>query len=93
MSDYTPGPWAVVYVPEGTVKLARVCSQSGRVLAKVGHPDLKSTDADARLIAAAPALVSAIRTALGWIEWLDGEDVEKAEKVLTEALREAGVEK
>lgn len=62
---HTPGPWA--YYPDA-VAVCVVRNHTVKVLADFGKCDLPETEANARLIAAAPELLEAISTMLGAAE-------------------------
>lgn len=70
MSTYTPGPWTIAE----TVKTARI--DGARLIRPVDHKNyqhgataiLSTSEADARLIAAAPELLEALLDALPYIE-------------------------
>jgi hypothetical protein len=76
MSNYTPGPWRVkpnsvggpTVGPEGSV-VADIRTYGGPHVGGRQHPQ---TDANARLIAAAPDLLEALRCACNYIDKLGG---------------------
>jgi hypothetical protein len=74
MSKHTPGPWLLAT----SNSWRRFMSRDGALVCEPikqndGHPDLRVSTADARLIAAAPDLLGACNEALEFAE--DQEDV------------------
>ena len=63
---HTPGPWEARKVIGGTVAIFDVCDPNGRDIVTVygGGVDLKSVPANARLIAAAPEMLEALKYVL-----------------------------
>ena len=61
-AKHTPGPWTLVEVNTDTVKGAvHVYGGGAPITTDVWGPTLAESDANARLIAAAPALLSALK--------------------------------
>ena len=75
MSAHTPGPWCVRNIPTGQRYIGPSADGSAPtvacVLLRANVPDDRLA-ADARLIAAAPDLLAALRTALTQLELLGG---------------------
>lgn len=76
MSNYTPGPWQVkpnsvggpTVGPEGSV-VADIRTYGGPHVCGLQHPQ---TDANARMVAAAPDLLEVLRCACNYIDKLGG---------------------
>lgn len=81
---YTPGPWTW----RNPVWLAAGDRGSG-VSVLYHDADWPLSDGDASLIEAAPDLLEAAKGALGWLEMIEGDDVEAAEKLLRAAIERA----
>ena len=75
MSAHTPGPWCVRNIPTGQRYIGPSADGSAPtvacVLLRANVPDDRLA-ADARLVAAAPDLLAALRTALTQLELLGG---------------------
>lgn len=83
-TQYTPGPWAW----SGAQLLAERDRHSETVLIAA---QFEPSDADARLIAAAPEMFEALKHALSTMENVDGEnDCSKSIAVVEAALSKAG---
>lgn len=87
MSNYTPGPWEVKYSDDDPYGDIRIVARNGaRGIAQVWLDDApvhdynREQEANARLIAAAPALRNAVRFLLSnaenKINWLDRQIAE-----------------
>ena len=75
MNQHTPGPWKVY--PSGTQTFVASVA-TGRIVAvdlydENSNPPIEEVDANARLIAAAPALLEAVEAALKFIQEGDSE--------------------
>jgi hypothetical protein len=74
MSDFTPGPWTFdprwecVKAPDGELLLV-----SGVALPSGNHPKAREAAANARLIAAAPALLEACKSAIAFLSAVHGD--------------------
>ena len=73
-TNHTPGPWEVIEAPEGTRTFFRVQSGGGLPIARVSHyiaddgEYIDGGEANARLIAAAPDLLDALKNAVKVLE-------------------------
>lgn len=95
MSHYTPGPWKVRNLGtrkawEGYGCPYTIATEDGRLLAR-GSQQAGETMANARLLAAAPALLKAAKAAVDWIECFrePSWDCEAQVTLLYEAIRKA----
>lgn len=87
-TKYTPGPWTTYRHSETTV-----CSASGRTVAACGGYQDNFSDGgyhrenitNARLIAAAPELVEALREVIGWHD--DADNLHKPIEVRAAYMR------
>ena len=75
MSDYTPGPWRVTTDRKDRGGEVIVSVDSNRWVLDVGHEEYDTDLADARLIAAAPALLEAARRAEALLDSLTVVDL------------------
>lgn len=88
MSNHTPGPWAFVDKRD-IVSLHTHAKSSGPLVAVVDDNDDRFTEADARLIAAAPELLAACESALRDCRELKGGPVGRTVVALEEAIAKA----
>ena len=65
MSEHTPGPWAVDVMPGEVVVYEAVTLKNVDICQVLGNDD---QDANAKLIAAAPALLAALRFIMAFYE-------------------------
>lgn len=65
MSKHTPGPWHIAY-PYQTAGWGLCVRSSSRILVRVVGRDQSQKEADARLIAAAPELLEALKAMLDY---------------------------
>jgi hypothetical protein len=70
---HTPGPWrlAVLKGDEYSSVVARINERENYTIARPGHPVKAVHEANARLIAAAPELLTAVRELLNRLDELD----------------------
>lgn len=62
MATHTPGPWSVPkYFGYGTI-----CAEKEQVIARISAVGVRATAANARLIAAAPDLLAALKALTEW---------------------------
>lgn len=66
MSKHTPGPWTFVQGGSGNWPTWNVRIGTRGVITLPSTASMEVMDADARLIAAAPDLLSALQTMLNW---------------------------
>lgn len=101
MSKHTPGPWLLREIKDGgIVHLCPVTEDKLSILTVVdqdGYPfGAIYNDADARLIAAAPELLNALRDVIGWVPGASAwhtdapmKAVERARSVIAKATGES----
>jgi len=84
MSKHTPGPW---HVDAGDYKYHIYYSreQSDHYFAEVDGNDDDEAKANARLIAAAPDLLRALKHAVRWHDQLHQSDIDLMEKAIAKA--------
>lgn len=80
MSKFTPGPWKVVPCNDqwGIEAEVTICGHVGRAIIISGL-----TEANARLIAAAPDLLEALESAISMLNTkeLDGSDIQELDRI------------
>lgn len=77
-SQHTPGPWQINHRQHGCLYIgseSQPVAITSRGIGK-GNEDESMVEADAHLIAAAPALLAACKDALAWLEEVESEDFE-----------------
>lgn len=67
---HTPGPWVVVQHPDGWTIQNRATGAGACVASQYGD----SNEANARLIAAAPDLLAALKDAVNWLDDFDDNE-------------------
>jgi len=68
MSEHTPGPWSYFY-PAGNPDGFRITAVEGVFIGRIAAPaDMESGRANARLTAAAPELLSALKLLVSAVE-------------------------
>lgn len=107
-TDFTPGPWSW-WTSNSVKRLTAQRGQDGGVLSAVrcsdGVADIEVSEADARLIAAAPELLAVAKTAIGALaaarylvtryapghSWLAGidRDIDSIKSVVAAATKES----
>lgn len=97
MSNHTPGPWECSWGYSGPIITADAANNSKRIATvRVFFPDFSEEDtANARLIAAAPDLLAALKWALSNIncepfEWSDEENSNAHEAALAAIAKARG---
>lgn len=92
MSEHTPGPWKTIPSRHGSEYLCVALDENEN------YTTLEILPADARLIAAAPELLAACKSALKWfdddVHDMDLDPVEHCfilEQVLSDAIKKATV--
>lgn len=83
MSEHTPGPWTV---EPWKHYLFSICGPDGVVL---GETCMPNSEANARLIAAAPELLAELEAAVKWWDRVDQVDEELIKPVWVEYARKA----
>jgi hypothetical protein len=74
-TQHTPGPWVVYYDDDGVE--IRAGADGGDVMGMFIHGE--EMDANARLLASAPALLEALESLVGWFGEVDYTDYESGE--------------
>lgn len=78
-AQHTPGPWEVIVPPSSLLTTRLVRGGDGDTVALVGYRDFTAGQAadlaNARLIAAAPEMLAALREAVGFIDSADAPAV------------------
>ena len=96
MSDFTPGPWRAEFPDEISVRdadggrIAILANLKGRLGMK-GRRDTSEVEANARLIAAAPDLLEALKEMVNLVELMcpfDGPQQRKARAAIAKATGE-----
>lgn len=90
MSQHTPGPWAVNR--DDPLEVVMGNAQGGDALVATiegGHAGAERARADARLIAAAPALLAACRAVLDEFPACDGKRIESVKRICRAAISRA----
>ena len=86
MSEHTPGPWTISQGDLGILRLTARPSEMGRTLHLASFAE--ATDADARLIAAAPDLLAALEN-IAWPEAVFSDWFMEAQKQARAAIAKA----
>ena len=82
MSAHTPGPWEVG--PNGERSKQHIYAKNGPLL--VTHLWDGCSEADARLIAAAPDMLVCLQHVLRWHDQLSTDDINRVRAVVAQAL-------
>ena len=97
MSKHTPGPWTVghtrtvthsggIFSTETAVHRGDAADRGNCIAIAYGHGALSHSEDDARLIAAAPDLLEALKAQLAVTDWAEQE---KANKLACAAIAKA----
>ena len=82
MSNHTPGPWMPACTcNSATHRHPAILSDSGQVAIATFQGSEPATDANARLIAAAPDLLDALLSALPFVEDAADDEIYKSHRV------------
>lgn len=98
MSAHTPGPWQQVFFSDGINICVDRDGMTGETVAQVfpmsSAENGVETDANARLIAAAPEMLEALCETTRLLEWFAGHDARAVEACTAAraALAKAGVQ-
>lgn len=91
MSKHTPGPWTAICPPSSSLTTRMIQGSNSEIVAHIGPQgwarDVDVEVADARLIAAAPDLLAALRLCAATMERRFGDcfEVAKARKAIAKA--------
>ena len=96
---HTPGPWeywpasnyeGFAIAPRGTLPTLASVERCGHMVNIQAHNFPGQTEANARLIAAAPDMANALRRALSWLSSYQGNGANGAYRDAVNALKKAG---